>query len=609
VGRTATVRGAVARASTISPMETSIVRSGIRRRRSARAVWLRRAAVAVALLLALVLAASLAFAGSQTTLANGTTIAGLDVGGMAPAEARSELAARFAAVRDDAQTFRAGDLSYAFSAGELGVRPDWAAAVAVGEEPVDAALRRRGLRVRVVPGQPGRALERSSASAVIVDRLASFARGGAVSLPVVATRPDVTSDKLAAAAANARQALAAPLRLAYRETRWRISRAQVAKLLVLPTDGATEVTVGGPAADRWLRKLERIVNVKPRDARFAIDAKREVYLVSSREGRALEVDVTRNAIAKALFSPTNRLAPLSVAVAAPARSTTQAEAMGIEETVGTYTTLYGGTEGRLHNVALAAKLIDGTLLAPGKIFSFNGTTGERTPEKGFTEAPVIVGNELVNGIAGGVCQVSTTVFNAVYEAGLPIEERWNHALFISHYPQGRDATVDFPGLDLKFRNDTGKWVLLRTFVTPGRLTVTLYGTSPHRRVETEVGPLVVTGAVPIKKIKDPKMPKGTHVTEAIGTPPRATSVHRTVFDENGKLLFETRWRSTYVAEDSVVRIGTKKKAKPKPKPDPELGPALPGVPGVDGATDGLPPADGAPQDPDAGLVDPLAPSA
>ncbi len=124
--------------------------------------------------------------------------------------------------------------------------------------------------------------------------------------------------------------------------------------------------------------------------------------------------------------------------------------MGITGTVGGYETFYGGDPNRIHNVQLVAHLVDGKLIAPGATFSFNGATGERSAEKGFLEAPVIINGELQTGLGGGVCQVSTTVFNAAYEAGLPITARTNHALYISHYPLGRDATVNYPDIDLKF---------------------------------------------------------------------------------------------------------------------------------------------------------------
>src|SRR5206468_1571999 len=163
------------------------------------------------------------------------------------------------------------------------------------------------------------------------------------------------------------------------------------------------------------------------------------------------------------------------------RTTRQARALGIHGLVGRYETIYGGDAIRIHNVQLVSRLLDGRLIAPGATFSFNQATGARTAAKGFREAQVIINGELQTGLGGGVCQVSTTVFNAAYEAGLKITARTNHALYISHYPLGRDATVNWPDIDLRFVNDTKHWLLLRTFVGSSSLTVTLYGTSPHRK--------------------------------------------------------------------------------------------------------------------------------
>ena len=119
---------------------------------------------------------------------------------------------------------------------------------------------------------------------------------------------------------------------------------------------------------------------------------------------------------------------------------------------------------------------------------------------------MIINGELQTGLGGGVCQVSTTVFNAAYEAGLKITARTNHALYISHYPLGRDATVNYPDTDLRFVNDTKHWLLLRTFVGSSSLTVNLYGTSPHRKVVSETAPLAVdrAGAGPRDDGSDPR---------------------------------------------------------------------------------------------------------
>jgi vancomycin resistance protein YoaR len=168
-----------------------------------------------------------------------------------------------------------------------------------------------------------------------------------------------------------------------------------------------------------------------------------------------------------------------------------------------------------------------------------------------------------------VCQVSTTVFNAAYEAGLKITARTNHALYISHYPLGRDATVNYPDTDLRFVNDTDHWLLLRTFVGASSLTVTLYGTSPHRRVESETAPLSVAGPVPVKSTSDPSILAGRKVVDDEGSPALATSVERKVYSAKGELLYDDHWSSRYRGEYRLVRIGTKKAPKNKKKTDTE----------------------------------------
>ena len=203
--------------------------------------------------------------------------------------------------------------------------------------------------------------------------------------------------------------------------------------------------------------------------------------------------------------------------------------MGITTRVGRYETIYGGDPNRIHNVQLVAQLIDGKLIAPGATFSFNGATGARTADKGFREAPVIINGEVTNGLGGGVCQVSTTVFNAAYEAGLKITERTNHALYISHYPQGRDATVNYPDVDLKFVNDTPRWLLLRTYVGSVLARRRTLRAPLNRRVESVTNPLVDTGPPPLKRVPDPALFAGSTVVEESGEPSRSTSVERKVY--------------------------------------------------------------------------------
>jgi vancomycin resistance protein YoaR len=224
--------------------------------------------------------------------------------------------------------------------------------------------------------------------------------------------------------------------------------------------------------------------------------------------------------------------------------------------------------------------VNDKLIAPGETFSFNKTTGDRNAAKGFLVAPVIVNGELTTGLGGGVCQVSTTVFNAAFEAGIPITARTNHALYISHYPQGRDATVDYPDVDLKFVNDTKHWLLLRTFVGPSSLTVSLYGTPTGRKVVSTTGPLVARGKTPVKKTIDPTLKPGEHVIDDPGEPRLSTSVTRDVYAPDGKLLYHNVWYSSYRSSPELLRVGPKKKHAKAKTPAPattttETTPSLP----------------------------------
>jgi vancomycin resistance protein YoaR len=361
---------------------------------------------------------------------------------------------------------------------------------------------------------------------------------------------------------QARIVLSAPVHLELGPTRWLLSRARLAELLELPSGGRTTLRIGGPAADAWLRRLGARVSTPPRDATFTVDGP-HVRVVPDRPGLQLDaLRSTSSVLAAALHRlPRLRVAQLSVETQPAKLTTAKAKAMGIRGVVSTYETIYGGVPNRIHNVELVAHLVDDKLIAPGTTFSFNKTTGDRNAAKGFLTAPVIVNGEVTTGLGGGVCQVSTTVFNAAFEAGLKITDRTNHALYISHYPQGRDATVNYPDVDLKFVNDTGHWLLLRTFVGPGSLVVTLYGTPTGRKVTSTTAPLVSHGAPPVKQTVDPTLKPGEKVIDDPGAPAMSTSVTREVYDRNGKLLYNDTWYSSYRALPELVRIGPKRKPK------------------------------------------------
>jgi vancomycin resistance protein YoaR len=581
-----------------------------RRRKSPRGRALRYTLLGAGGLALLLLVIGFAFSGSSNSLPKGAEIADVDVGGLSPQAAQQQLEQRALELRGEPVVFTRNDRRFAITPASLAVEVDWAAAVEAARQegeglgPVqgfrrigvrvfgadvspavdvyepalerqlnliaaalddphrDASVRLRGLEPRIVKGREGVVLDREAASQMIVQALAGFERRP-LALPVRIDRPKVRAADLALAERQVETAVSAPVTLTLGPTTYRIPRWRIAKLLALPRNGSRTLRVGGPYAERYFKRLERTVGKLARDADFAVRASGKIAVVPHRNGRELDVKQTSRALLAAALAPTSaaRVAELEIVSKTPTRTTAEAKAMGITGLVGGYTTIYGGIANRIHNVQLVSRLIDNTLIPPGSQFSFNRTTGERTVEKGFLEAPVIINGELQTGLGGGVCQVSTTVFNAAYEAGLPIDTRTNHALYISHYPQGRDATVDYPNIDLKFRNDTDKWLLLRTFVGSSSLTVNLYGKPTGRRVESETGPLVVTGPVPVKRVSDPSLLKGETVIDQTGTPSRSTSVRRKVFSPSGKLMYDATWYSSYRGDYQVVRVGT----KPPPK--------------------------------------------
>lgn len=153
--------------------------------------------------------------------------------------------------------------------------------------------------------------------------------------------------------------------------------------------------------------------------------------------------------------------------------------------MSSYTTRFTPGEPRVRNIELAAEILDGHIVAPGRTFSFNGVVGPRTKRRGYVPAPAIMGSRLVNDVGGGICQVSATLFNAVFRAGLDIRKSRAHTMYMPEYPEGREAAVSYPALDFTWRNDTGRPVRIQVASTASSLTVSLWGERKYQvRSET-----------------------------------------------------------------------------------------------------------------------------
>ena len=278
------------------------------------------------------------------------------------------------------------------------------------------------------------------------------------------------------------------------------------------------------------------------------------------------VDETAEALEEALFAEDTGSAysgetpavSISFGEAPDEMTVDEALDLGAIEVIASYTTTFStgsSAANRNSNIALAAEYLNNSIVDPGESWSFNDVCGERTEERGFLAAGAIVYGEYGSDVGGGICQVATTIFNALYESGLPITERHAHSLYISSYPAGRDAAVSWPDLDLVWENDTDSSILLCVTCGDASLTATLYGVDPGYVVESEVGEWEEGEEYSTITEVDEDLEPGESYVETSGVNGRKITVTRLVYDSDGNLLHEDVFSSTYGAVDEVIVVG------------------------------------------------------
>ena len=237
----------------------------------------------------------------------------------------------------------------------------------------------------------------------------------------------------------------------------------------------------------------------------------------------------------------------------------QAVDLGIITVIGEYTTEFSnieGTEHRNHNIKTAADLIGNSVVkANGGTWDFNEISGDTNLDPPFESAGSIIDGEYVDSIGGGICQVATTVFNAVYEAGLTIDERHNHTLYIASYPTGRDAAVSYPEMTLKWSNPLPSDVLLKTSYTDDSITVKLYSVYTGYKVESQEGAFEPGQKYSTRFETDNDLGPGMSYLKTAGHDGSKTSVTRTVYDKNGNYVSSNVYSSVYLPKDAVYVVG------------------------------------------------------
>ncbi len=457
----------------------------------------------------------------------GTTVSGVDIGGRTPAAATvalqkglADLVDRPIAVSIDGKTStvepaEAGlsvdyEASVAAATGEQSWTParlwdyytggdDLDAVVVVDEAAMtttveamseelgtaarDGDVRFRDGEVVTVEPRPGEGIDPARAS----DALAAaflVADAPVTELTVQSIQPDIDeADVQGAVDSFANPAMSAPVTLVFGDSPVELRPAEYGALLSMsPEDGSLVpdldeeglgelVDSGVSDAGAPVDATVRLVNGKPR-------------VVPAKPGVAYDpADVSATFLELVTRPEGKRETKVKASVEEPDFTTADAKALKIDEQVSTFTTYFPYAEYRNTNIGRAAQLVDGTVLKPDEVFSLNDTVGERTRENGFTEGFIISNGIFKEDLGGGVSQMATTTFNAMFFAGLEDVEHKPHSFYIDRYPVGREATVAWGAVDLRFRNDTPYGVLISAKLTPstpssqGVLTVSMYSTT------------------------------------------------------------------------------------------------------------------------------------
>lgn len=321
-----------------------------------------------------------------------------------------------------------------------------------------------------------------------------------------------------------------------------------------------------------LSSLALSIDIPEQNALFQFERGKVVLFKTSKEGRRLNREQAYKLIQTYINDATNQniysnegiLITLPVDTVYPSVKTENSNNFGIKELIATGTSKFlHSIPGRVHNIELASSRINGQLLAPGEIFSFNQALGDVSAGTGFQPAYIIKDGRTVLGDGGGVCQVSTTLFRAALNAGLPIEERHAHSYRVSYYEQdslpGLDATVFAPNYDLKFKNDTPGYILIQAKTDKYNYTLTfeLYGTNDGRKAEiTKPVILSQTPSPPDLYQDDPTLPKG--VVKQVDW--RASGA-KVSFDykvtRNDEVVFQKNFFSAYQPWQAIFLRGTR----------------------------------------------------
>lgn len=553
----------------------------------------------------------------------GVSVWDIDLSGMTPDEAAAVLNGRFTYPQTTTLTFRDNEQVWPVSVAELGIEFDvertvqtayqigrhpnlgiaiqqqlqaWMTGITVApvmiyEQPsaerhlaslatqinrpvLDASLVITGTEVIATPSQVGRTVD-LQATLINLNLAITKLENGEVPIVVTETYPQIVSAE--EAAERVRAILYSDVEIYLPDAApndpgpWTASREALAEMIVIErvtsqSDSGQHVysvQLNEAQLLAFLTPLQEQLVRQPLNARFRFDQSTQqiMPLQPSVTGRSLNIPASIQMINQ-MAPTTNRRIPLVVdTIDPPAPDTASAVELGITEMIASATTYYYGSgEGRRANIAVAASRFNGILIAPQQEFSFIEHLGEVSAETGFEEAMIIYNGRTIPGVGGGVCQVSTTAFQAAFYAGFPITDRTAHGYWVGYYDSGEgkgmDAAVYEPIVDLRFQNDTPYWLLIQTYVDLPNSTITFqfYSTSDGRTVEKDgpyISNVIAHGPPLYEENSGLSVGEVRQVDYAVDG--FDTLVYRRVY-RDGILLFEDQFLSRYIPWRTIYQV-------------------------------------------------------
>lgn len=418
-----------------------------------------------------------------------------------------------------------------------------AQAAKVQSAPVDGTVSFVGGKVVTTPAHNGLALHVDDAARKITQ---AWPRVQSVTADATVTEPKVTQAKLDAAVRTfATPAMSGPVTIVIGDKTAVVTPEQYAGALSMVPDatGALAPVVDAEALRGVVVSATSGFVVPAQNASIVLEGGAPVVRPSV-AGVAVDTTPAADLLVKAMTAPDRRMA-LSLVPAAPALTTEAAQALGVKELVATFDSTFPNNPDRTVNLTTAANTINGTLIKPGEVFSLNGILGERTAAKGYREAGMILNGRLVKATGGGVSQISTVIYNLAWFSGVALTEHQAHSFYISRYPAGREATVNWPTIDNKWTNTTPYGMLVQMWVSGSQVHGRMWSTKVYD-VEAIEGPR--TNPRPGKVIRD----------SSAGCVPQSSIVAgfditvKRVIRKAGAVVKTESYTTKYDAEDQVI---------------------------------------------------------